>query len=70
MFALAKELGMTVSQLSNNLTMEELVGWSAYFALKNEEDEREKDKVQKGTASRVQTRKSRVKFIGLERSGC
>ena len=56
MFSLAKELGMTVSQLSNNLTMEELVGWSAYFALKNEEDEREKDKVQKGAASRVQTR--------------
>ena len=56
MFSLAKELGMTVSQLSNNLTMEELVGWSAYFALKNEEDEREKDRVQRSAASRVQTR--------------
>ena len=56
MFSLAKELGMTVSQLSNDLTMEELMGWSAYFALKNEEDEREKDKVQRGSASRTQSR--------------
>ena len=56
MFSLAKELGMTVARLANELTMEEVMGWSAYFALKHEEDEREKDKVQKGTASRVQTR--------------
>jgi len=56
MFSLAKELGMTVSQLSDNLTMEELIGWSGYFALKNEEEEREKDKVQRGTASRTQNR--------------
>ena len=47
---------MTVSQLSDNLTMEELIGWSGYFALKNEEEEREKDKVQRGTASRTQNR--------------
>ena len=52
MFSLAKELGMTVSQLSNDLTMEELIGWSAYFALKNEEDERERDKIQRGGATR------------------
>ena len=56
MFSLAKELGMTVSQLSNDLTMEELIGWSAYFAFKHEEEEREKDKVQRGTASRTQSR--------------
>jgi len=56
MFSLAKELGMTVAHLAKELTMEELMGWSAYFALKNEEDEREKDKVQRGTASRTQSR--------------
>ena len=56
MFSLAKELGMTVSQLSAHLTMEELMGWSAYFRLKNEEDQKEKDKVQRGSATRVQTR--------------
>lgn len=47
---------MTVSQLSNELTMEEVIGWSGYFALKNEQDEREKDRVQNSAASRVQTR--------------
>tara|TARA_Y100001970_G_C13651082_1_gene563616 strand:- start:375 stop:545 length:171 start_codon:yes stop_codon:yes gene_type:complete len=56
MFSLAKELGMTVARLANELTMEEVMGWSAYFALKHEEDEREKDKVQRGTASRTQSR--------------
>ena len=56
MFALAKELGMTVASLANELTMEEVMGWSAYFALKHEEEERERDKVQRGTASRTQSR--------------
>jgi hypothetical protein len=56
MFSLAKELGMTVSQLSKELTMEEVVGWSGYFALKNEEDARDRDRVQKSGATRVQTR--------------
>ena len=56
MFSLAKELGMTVVQLSEHLTLEELIGWSAYFALKSEESEREQDRVQKGAATRVQTR--------------
>tara|TARA_R100000152_G_C6774613_1_gene202507 strand:+ start:2265 stop:2435 length:171 start_codon:yes stop_codon:yes gene_type:complete len=56
MFSLAKELGMTVSRLANELTMEEIIGWSAYFALRDEEDKRERDKVQRGSASRTQSR--------------
>lgn len=56
MFSLAKELGMTVSQLTNELTIEEVIGWSAYFSLKADEEEREKDKVQKAAATRQQTR--------------
>lgn len=47
---------MTVSQLSRELTMEELIGWSAYFALENEKHEKERDRVQASAASRVQTR--------------
>mgnify|MGYP003134275340 CR=1 FL=1 len=47
---------MTVVQLSEELTMEEVIGWSAYFSLKNEEDEKEKGRVQRANASRVQTR--------------
>ena len=41
MFSLAKELGMTLSQLSRELTIEEIIGWSAYFSLKTEEEEKD-----------------------------
>jgi hypothetical protein len=56
MFSLAKELGMTVSQLSKEITIEEVIGWSAYFSLKDDEERRERDRVQNASASRVQTR--------------
>ena len=56
MFSLAKELGMTVSQLTNELTIEEIIGWSAYFSLKAEEEEKDRDKVQRAAATRQQTR--------------
>jgi hypothetical protein len=35
----AKELGYTLSELLNNMTIEEIMLWSAYFALQNEEHE-------------------------------
>ncbi len=47
---------MTVSQLTRELTMEEVIGWSAYFGIKADEEERERDRVQNSAASRVQTR--------------
>ena len=34
-FGVAKELGMTVQQLHDNVTPEELVGWSCYFSVIN-----------------------------------
>ncbi len=40
MFALAKELGMTLSELAKKMTMEELVGWAAFYEVKNEEEEK------------------------------
>ena len=39
MFFLAKELGMTLGQLTERLTQEELVGWAAFYELKNEEEQ-------------------------------
>jgi len=36
-FGVAKELGMTVQQLHQNITPEELLGWSAYFGILNQE---------------------------------
>lgn len=37
---MAKELGMTVQQLHQNVTRQELLGWSAYFSILNEEMEK------------------------------
>ena len=47
---------MTLRQLANELTREEMIGWAAYFALKNEEEEKQRDSVQRGRANRVQGR--------------
>ena len=38
-FGVAKELGMTVQQLYQNITLEELLAWSAYFSIINQEQE-------------------------------
>lgn len=55
-FSLAKELGKTVAELSQTLTREELIGWAAYFAIQNKEADKERDRVQAGAATRVQSR--------------
>ena len=39
-FGVAKELGYTVQELHERLTMEELLGWSAYFNIVNQEQEK------------------------------
>jgi len=36
-FGVAKELGYTVQELHEKLTVEELLGWSAYFSIVNDE---------------------------------
>jgi hypothetical protein len=53
-YFLAKELGQTVTQLSQSLTTEELVGWAAFFELRNEEEQRSMDqaRMKARTASR------------------
>jgi len=38
-FGVAKELGMTVQQLYQNITLHELLGWSAYFSIVNKDQE-------------------------------
>jgi hypothetical protein len=37
---MAKELGYSLVRLNQEVTMEELLLWSAYFELQNEEQER------------------------------
>ena len=38
-FGVAKELGYTVQELHERLTIEELLGWSAYFSIINKEQD-------------------------------
>lgn len=38
-FAVAKELGMTLTRLWSEITPEELLGWSAYFGYLNQQQE-------------------------------
>jgi|TARA_R100000030_G_scaffold50000_2_gene37727 hypothetical protein len=44
---------MTVAQLSRDLTQEELIGWAAFFELKNEREEKARDqaKMRQGAQS-------------------
>ena len=37
----------SVSELCKTLTVEEMIGWAAFFELKNEEEKKEMDKIQK-----------------------
>lgn len=56
MYSLAKELGKTVSELCQTLTLEELVGWAAYFELQNEEYQKEQEQAQRNSALRGRKR--------------
>ena len=40
-FGVAKELGMSLTELRATMTAEEIIGWSAYFQVINEDQEKE-----------------------------
>tara|TARA_B100000508_G_C11320770_1_gene209329 strand:- start:427 stop:582 length:156 start_codon:yes stop_codon:yes gene_type:complete len=42
-FGIAKELGMSLAQV-RQMTLEEVIGWSAYFQILNEDQEKEINK--------------------------
>ena len=41
MFILALELGMTVSELQEKMTPAELIGWSVFYEIRNEEQRKQ-----------------------------
>lgn len=43
----AKELGMSLAQLKNTVTPEELLLWSAYFSILNEDQQKEIEKAKR-----------------------
>ena len=42
-FGIAEELGMSLAQV-RQMTLEEIIGWSAYFQILNEDQEKEINK--------------------------
>ncbi len=46
-FSVAKELSMSLAQVKATMTPEELLGWSAYFCVLNEDREKEMDKARR-----------------------
>ena len=44
---------MTVKELSTKLTREELVGWIAFYEIKNEEEKQAMEKAQNKSQARV-----------------
>jgi hypothetical protein len=39
-FGIAKELGLTLTEVRTTMTVEEILGWSAYFQVLNEDQEK------------------------------
>ena len=46
-FGVAKELGMSLSEVRTTMTAEELLGWSAYFQILNEDQKKELEKAKR-----------------------
>ena len=47
---MAKELKKTVAELSETLTIEELIGWAAYAEIEHEDFERQQEQAQRNSA--------------------
>ena len=45
-FGIAKELGKSLSEI-RQMTVEEILGWSAFFQVLNEEQEKEMQKIKR-----------------------
>ena len=52
MFGIAKELGMPASRVLEEMTEEEILGWSAYFGHLNEERAKEIEAAKQGRKGR------------------
>ena len=46
-FGIAKELGLTLTEVRTTMTPEEIIGWSAYFSILNEDQAKELEKAKR-----------------------
>ena len=53
---MAKELGKTVAELSETLTVEEMTGWAAYAEIEHEQLKKQQEQSQRNSALRGRTR--------------
>ena len=51
-YSLANELKKSVSELCETLTVEEMIGWAAFYDIRNEEQKKEQDKTQRRSVIR------------------
>lgn len=51
-YSLANELKKSVSELCETLTLEEMIGWAAFYDIRNEEQKKEQDKTQRRSVIR------------------
>ena len=58
-YSLAKELGKTVAELSETLTVEEMIGWAAYAEIESENFEKQRQESQ--TSSALKGKRGRMK---------
>ena len=49
-YSLAKELGKTVAELSERMTIEELIGWMAFSEIEYENFEKQRQESQRSSA--------------------
>ena len=51
-YSLANELKKSVSELCETLTLEEMIGWAAFYDIRNEEQKKEQDQTQRRSVLR------------------
>ena len=51
-YSLANELKKSVNELCETLTLEEMIGWAAFYEIRNEEQKKEQDQTQRRSVLR------------------
>ena len=51
-YSLANELKKSVNELCQTLTLEEMIGWAAFYNIRNEEQKKEQDQTQRRSVLR------------------
>ena len=67
-YSLANELKKSVNELCQTLTLEEMIGWAAFYDIRNEEQKKEQDKTQRRSVI-PKSRENRIYVLLIGRNG-